>query len=95
MMGGGSTHIINISRAETFLAGSDPFEIQIPFTQKHIFKLIHPCTCKEECGVILWNEGVAGPDYVGLFFKKFQKFITNLVCLHRIIYMLNLFQNLL
>ena len=71
-----ASHVIDIARAETFLASRRSSEVQLDLSQKMVFELIHSCWSKQHGGVPRWNQHITGTANTTLGFKELKVFFT-------------------
>jgi len=71
-----ASHIVDVARAETFLASRRASEVQLDLSQKMIFELIHSRWSKQHGGVPRWNQHITGAANTTLGFEELKVFFT-------------------
>lgn len=69
--------------AEALLGCSRFGVVALGFTQKNVFKLVHPRIDEKEGGVVVGNDRRGGDEGVALLFKVVQKAASDLLRKHK------------
>ena len=76
VMVGRASHVVDIARAQAFLAGRGPGEFQLAPAQKMVLKLVHPRRREQHRRVPPRHQHVARPPRAALGLEKSQIFFA-------------------
>ncbi len=78
----GAADVVDITGAQTFLAGRGAGEFQFHFAQKMVLELVHSGRSEQDRGIPGGHQDIARFSNAAFGFKKFEIFFAKLVSFH-------------